>query len=132
MKLFLSRSHADREIAREMGSRLSAAGFNVWEDDQVVPGENWALAVGRALEEADAMIVLLSPDAMASEAVSREIEYALASPRYRNRLMSVLVKPTRQIPWILRKLPVVRLYEDPAKGAERVVEGVRQMVKATN
>jgi hypothetical protein len=132
MKLFLSHSQADREVARKLSSRLSAAGFNVWEGEEVGPGENWALAVGKALEEADAMIVLLSPRAMKSDALGHEIEYALASPRYKNRLIPVLLRPTRRIPWILRKLPLIRLYEDPEEGADRIVDGVRQLGKANN
>jgi len=131
MKVFLSYSAADRDLARELISRLRAEGFEVWQDDEVAPGDNWALAVGKALEESDAMIVLLSPEAAESEWVEREVEYALTSPRYKNRLLPVVVKPTRRIPWILRKLPLIRLYEDPVDGTDRVVDGVRQLAKAT-
>ena len=131
MKLFLSYSSSDRELARGLISRLVAEGFEVWQDEEVAPGDNWALAIGKALEESDAMIVLLSPDAAKSEWVGRDVEYALTSPRYRNRLLPVVVRPTRRIPWILRKLPLIRLYEDPAGGTDRVVAGVRQLAKAT-
>ena len=131
MKVFLSYSAADRELARELVSRLRAEGFDVWQFDELAPGDNWALAIGKALEESDAMIVLLSPDAAKSEWVEREVEYALTSPRYKNRLLPVVVKPTRRIPWILRKLPLIRLYEDPVDGTDRVVDGVRQLAKAT-
>ncbi len=131
MKLFVSYSGSDKELARELISRLVAEGFEVWQDVEVHPGDNWPLAVGKALEESDAMIVLLSPDAAESEWVGREIEYALTSPRYKNRLIPVIVRPTRRIPWILRKLHLIRLYEDPAEGTDRVVDGGRQLAKAT-
>jgi len=132
MRVFLSHSHKDGELARELVSRLAAEGFRVWDDAELVPGDNWALAIGKALEESDAMIVLLSPDAARSDSVVREVEYALTSPRYKNRLLPVVVRPTARIPWILRKLPLIRLYENPAEGTDRVVEGVRQLAKATN
>ncbi|MFW6162148.1 MAG: toll/interleukin-1 receptor domain-containing protein [Planctomycetota bacterium] len=131
MKVFLSYSAADKDLATDLISRLRAEGFEVGQDEEVGPGDNWALAIGKALEESDAMIVLLSPDAAKSEWVEREIEYALTSPRYKNRLLPVLVKPTRRIPWILRKLPLIRLYENPVDGTDRVVDEVRQLAKAT-
>jgi len=132
MKVFLSHSSSERSLAMDVASRLSAAGFRVWHGEEVPPGENWALAVGKALEDSDAMVVLLSPDAVKSQAVGHEIEYALSSPRYRNRLLPVVVRPTRGIPWILRRLPIIRLYDQPGAGADRIVEGVRELVQATN
>jgi hypothetical protein len=131
MKVFVSHSRSDEGFARELVSRLAAEGFKVWHGDEVSPGDNWALKVGKALEESDAMVVLLSPDADKSDYVRRDIEYALGSPRYRNRLLSVVVRPTRRIPWILRKLPLIRAYEHPEQGTDQVVDGVRHLLKAT-
>lgn len=132
MKVFVSHSSSESDLARDLASRLSAAGFQVWDDDKLLPGDNWALAVGKAMEESNAMVVLLSPEAVRSRFVSHEIEYALGSPRYRDRLLPVLVRPTKRIPWILRRLPLIRFYDNPADGADRIVEGVRKLAKATN
>lgn len=60
------------------------------------------------------MVVLLSPDSMKSEWVRGEIEYALGSRNYEGRLIPVLVRPTREIPWILREFQILQA-DDPAK-----------------
>ena len=87
----------------------------MWDTDlDVLPGDNWAAEVGRALEESEAMVVLLTADAINSPNVKREIEYALGAKRYSNRLIPVAVGdrerlPTHEIPWIVRRLPWVEL-----------------------
>jgi len=131
-KVFLSHSASERSLAMDLASRLSAAGFRVWHGEEVPPGDNWALAVGKALEDSDAMVVLLSPDAVKSQAVGREIEYALSSPRFKNRLLPVVVKPTLGIPWILWRLPMIQLRDQPGADVDRIVEGVRKLVHTSN
>ncbi len=132
MKIFISYCQSDRNWARELISRLSAEGLQVWDSDQeVAPGENWSLKAGKALEESDTMIVLLSPDSMASPWVRREIDYALSSSKYKDRLILVVTSPTEDIPWILRKLRPINLYKNPARASKRIVDDVRHMAEAT-
>jgi len=128
MKVFLSYAVADRDVARELASRLSAAGLDVWDSDQqTVPGENVPLRIGKALANSDAMVLLLSPAALRSEWAQREWEYALVTPNFDGRLIPVLVRPTRSIPWILRTLQPVRLYENPERGKKQLVERVQKL-----
>ena len=56
-----------------------------------MPGDNLGHEVARALEESQAMVVLLTPEALHSPWVKWEIECALSGTRYRNRLIPVLV-----------------------------------------
>jgi hypothetical protein len=131
MNIFISHSTADREFAEDLASRLVEAGHAVWRDGlDVSPGENIALRSGRALERSDAMIVLLSPDAVESRWVRGEIEYALSSPKFEGRLIPVVVRPTKRIPWILRTLSSVRLYRDPRRGRKLIVDRLRHLAKA--
>ena len=117
MKVFLSHSHADAPLAARVSAALRRSGLEVWDTDlDVLPGDNWAAAVGRALEESEAMVVLLTVDAINSPNVRREIEYALGAKRYSNRLIPVAVGdrerlPTHKVPWIVRKLPWVELQD---------------------
>src|SRR5436190_1526828 len=116
MKVFVSYSADDGEVAKEVVSRLTKAGFNVWDpSDSLYPGDNWPLEIGKALQNSDAMVVLISPKSMKSDWVRREIDYALGSPRYKGRLIPVMVKPARDFPWILKRLPIVRLGDDLPK-----------------
>jgi hypothetical protein len=121
MNVFLSYTEADAKWAGQLRAALASAGYEVWNPAaDLEPGHNWHLEVGRALERSDAMVVLLSPSSVHSPSVVSEIEYALSDARFRGRLIPVLVKPTADIPWILRRLPLVRATKDAAETAERI------------
>lgn len=122
MRVFLSHSAADREVARELGDRLEAAGLDVWDaGSEVLPGDNAHLKIGEALQSSNAMVVVWSPEAVKSDAVQQEVQFALGSARYQGRLVSVISKPTRDIPPVLRRLPLVHLRGQSLKDASRRV-----------
>ncbi len=80
----------------------------------LLPCDHWAAEVARALEESQAMVVLLTPDAAGSAHVRREMAYALGANRYSNRLFPVVIGdrtrlPTSEIPWIVRRRPWLHL-----------------------
>ncbi len=139
-KVFISYAHADQAAAQRVARQLGAAGLDVWFDrDKLQPGDNWALALGRAIADSDALVVLLSPDALASEWVQREIEYALTEQRYKNRVVPVVVRPTRNVPWILRNFQMLdfRTEEDLGGkiatliGAKPAAHGARRRAAKT-
>ena len=89
-----------------------------------LPGDNWAANVGRALEESEAMVVLLTPAAVDSPYVMHEIEYALGAKNYSNRLVPVLVGDpervsTESVPWVVRGMRWVYL-DDHGRGVPEV------------
>ncbi len=104
MQVFLSYSQKDHKSAEQLAFQLQKAGLEPWLDSwKVNPGSNWALEVGRALESSEAMVVLLSPEYLASPHSEYEIKFAIGSPNYKNRLIPVLLKPVPELPWILRR-----------------------------
>ena len=115
MQVFISHSHSDSPLAARVSRALRKAGLQVWDPDlHLFPGDNWPAEVGRALEESDAMVVLLTPSSISSPHVKAEMMYALGSKSYRNRLIPVAVGgreqlPKGEIPWIVRKLHWVDL-----------------------
>lgn len=126
MKAFISYSGSDEKWADLLRQKLPKAGIDVWNPDtEIAPGENWGLKYGKGLEASDAMIVLLSPDSAKSDWVRHEIEYALGSPRFRDRLIAVLVRPTANIPWILEKQHFIRAGDD----ADKIVRDVAVALK---
>lgn len=128
MKVFISHTATDGDLARELASSLSAAGLEVWDSElETGAGENVPLRIGKALAEANAMIVLLSPAAMQSDWMRREWEYALGARQYDGRLVPVVVRPTEAIPWILRELAPVVLYENPRRAKNRIVKRMREL-----
>jgi hypothetical protein len=128
MKVFISYSEADEKWVRSLRSRLTEEGFEVWNSaSDIAPGDNWLLKSGRALQAADAMIVLLSPDSAKSDWVRSEIEYALSSPQFRGRVIPLLIKPTEDVPWILHKLHFIRATKDVDETINRVVATLQKL-----
>ena len=130
MRVFLSYAAGDDELARRIAQGLQREGFEVWWDEIILPGDNWADEVAHALKNSQAMVVLLTPAGLQSKWVQREIEFALVNESFRRRLIPVLVGDERHIsleaiPWILRRLPMVRL-----SGASEVEAKVSEIARA--
>ena len=126
MKVFISHSGSDEKWADLLRQYLPKEGIEVWDpSSEIAPGENWGLKYGKGLENSDAMVVLLSPDSAKSDWVKHEIEYALGSPRFRDRLVTVLVRPTADIPWILERQQLIRASGDSAKTVREVAGALK-------
>ncbi len=132
MNVFISYSHKDEALARKVGKALQVAGLDVWDAElEILPGDNWAEKIAKALKESDAMVVLLTPEALSSSAVRREIDYALSRKAFSGRLIPVLVGAEEeiledQVPWILRHLNLIKL---PVSGSDED-EGIRKIAEA--
>jgi len=129
MKVFISHAHENKALAKNLGDALKRAGWDVWDDQQILPGDNWAEKVGQALEESQAMVVLLTGNSLSTN-VRREIEYALGKKSLKNRLIPVLVGSevnisTQSFPWILNHLKMIKLSE-----SGREEDGIKQITEA--
>ena len=86
--VFISYSHADRDCAAQIATRLIAAGFSVWWDDRLSPRKPWDEAIEAELARAAAVLVLWSPEAVQSEWVKIEAKYA----KERDKLLPVMIR----------------------------------------
>jgi hypothetical protein len=128
MKIFLSHATKDRELAQKLAERLGREGFAVWNaEEQIAPGDNWAKVIGKALDESDLMVILLTPGAMESEFLRKDIEFAISTKKYEGRVFSVFVGPANKasgsVPWILLKLPYRQV-----ESAQQLGRAVRQIL----
>jgi len=71
--VFISYSHSDAEYALEIAQELDRRGFSFWIDTNILPGERWTKEVVDNLNNASALIVIMTPEADRSEWVEREI-----------------------------------------------------------
>jgi len=127
MRVFLSYARADKELAKKLGDQLAGKGFDVWDPGrEILPGDNWALKLGDALEMSDAVVVILSPDSVQSESVQREIQFALGDPKKQGRLFPVLARRATQVPWILKKLKIL----DAGRGIGNVTWKIASALRA--
>ena len=131
MKVFISHSRTNKPLVRRVLSALKQAGLEVWDDEyDTYPSDNWAKLTGEALEQADAMVALLTPDALDSIIVHREISFALGNIRFENRLIPVLIGVDRsaavkKFSWVIHNLnPIVM----PASDEQE--ESINQITQA--
>jgi hypothetical protein len=129
MQVFFSYSPADRDFARQLAKEITNWGFRVWmSTDELLPGANPWLEIGKALENSQALVILISPDSLKSEWLNSQLEYALGNEKFRDRVFPVLVRPTKQIPWILEKLKTYDVTLDKNEPS-RIGELIAQRLK---
>ncbi len=76
-QLFISYSRVNTDFAHELSTRLITLGFSLWRDrSQMDAGEDWWRQIQEAIREVETMVLLLSPQALASPVVAREWRYA--------------------------------------------------------
>lgn len=118
MKVFISYSSKDEALATKIVASLEDAGLDAWFNKrEIMPGDNWAEKIAQGLKESNAMVVLVTADAMESDAVRNDISYALSEKAFRKRLIPVLVGdsgdfPSDSIPWIFNRLKTIKLSRD--------------------
>ena len=130
MKIFLSYAGKDSGLALQLAERLRSEGFVVWiAEEEIVPGDNWAKKTGKALDDADLMVFLLTPSALESDRLQQDIGFAIIGKKYAGRVFSVFVGSTLQagkgMPWILRKLPHRQVAS--AAGFSKVVKDIQDL-----
>jgi formylglycine-generating enzyme required for sulfatase activity len=80
--VFISYSSYDYLIAGIMYDRLKAAGFTVWWDQRITPGEPYKDEIMTELNNAKAVVVVWTPDAVNSEWVQKEARRAIQLRKY--------------------------------------------------
>jgi hypothetical protein len=70
-RVFVSYSHKDKEFASQLSTscaQLRRDGWiHLWSDAEILPGSNWREDIHAALEQADLVVLLISPDFIQSD-----------------------------------------------------------------
>lgn len=133
MKVFMNHSQQAKPLARRIVKALREAGLDVWYDeDEIYPGDNWAKITGEGLEESDAMVVLLTPDAPDSPNVKRNVYFALINNRYAWRVVPVLAGIDDAIAlenffWIVTHLKTIKIstVDKQEEGIDEITQALR-------
>lgn len=132
MQVFISHTASDRDLAGKLARKLTEHGLSPWWGDQVLPGDNWAEAVGKALEASDALVVILSADAVPSQFVKRDVEFVLGRKRFKDRVITILPESLDAMDtsafWVLSRGKRLDLYayEDKDAALGQVVDWLKQ------
>ena len=117
--VFLSHTRADKAFARKLGNDLLRNGLRVWIDEaEIKVGESLIGKISEGINSADYLAVILSPDSVRSEWVTREVEIALTQ-EINGRRMKVLPLLFRQceVPAFLLAKLFVDFTKEEAYGA---------------
>jgi WD40 repeat protein len=105
-KIFVSYSRRNKNFAERIARDLSDAGLEVWIDfRQIHAGEHWQDEIFRGIERSDIIVVCLSPAAVVSEWVQREVNAAREQGKLIIPVMAVdaykLLTETENMRWLL-------------------------------
>lgn len=109
MKIFISYSRVDKETVLKIVEALSDYDITFWMDVRNIPhGSNWDMEVQRGLDGSDLMLIMLSPDSVASQNVADEWNYFLTKDK---PVIPVVIRPC-DIPFRLARRQYVDVSKD--------------------
>ena len=106
-------------MAIRLAELLRAHGVPVWfSETNIVGAQQWHDEIGAALDRCDWFVVLLSPGAIASKWVKRELLFALENDRYIGHIVPVHYRDCdyKQLSWTLGAFQTVDLAGDFTAG----------------
>ncbi len=123
--VFLSHTHCDKPFVERLASDLKHMGVNVWYDSwEIKVGESLTWRIEQGIGESRYLAVVLSPEALASEWVRRELGAGLAKQAADRRVSLLPIRYRAcDIPWLLRD----RRYADFTTDYE---DGLAQLAQA--
>ena len=124
-KLFLSHASEDRPFVNKLATFLTEQKIPFWYSKRnLVGAQQWHDEIGKALKTCDWFLVVLSPAAVKSKWVKRELLYALQIDHYENRIIPVRLKrcDDESLSWTLASLQHV----DFSKGFNK---SCRELIK---
>ena len=89
--VFISYARKDAKLVDELRHQLKEAGFEVWTDSVLRPGNDWRHEIDEAIRNAFALLVIITPAAKSSEYVTYEWAFALGLGI---KVIPVIVKAT--------------------------------------
>lgn len=114
IEVFISYSHRDEALREELGKHLSALRrenvIGLWHDRMIGAGDEWKGEIDRRLESAGIILLLASPDFMASD-YCYDIEMSRALERHAEGAAIVIPIVLRPVDWL--KTPLAQLQSLP-------------------
>jgi hypothetical protein len=115
---FISYSRADSDFVIKLAQDLRQAGVSVWLDQiDISPGERWDKSVQNALKNCSSLLVVYSPNSVASDNVMDEVYYVLGEKR---KVIPILYRAC-EVPFRLQRLQYIDFTENHALGMKKLV-----------
>jgi hypothetical protein len=123
---FLSHSSLDQDFVTRVADGLRRHGVPVWYSRTNIMGaQQWHDEIGAALQRCDWFLLVLSPNAVASMWVKRELIFALQQNRFENRIVPLLWQSCDfdRLSWVLPSFQIIdfqRTFEDGCRDLLRL------------
>jgi hypothetical protein len=111
-EIFLSHSHHDERLTVRIAEELRRHGIPAWYSERhVVGAQQWLDQIGFALKRCDWFAVVLTPEAISSMWVKRELSAALMDTKFDGRIVPLLAKDCDPgtLAWPLTALQTISL-----------------------
>jgi hypothetical protein len=128
--VFLSYSSRDTDLVKRLIASLNKAGHTVWVDRrEIAGGARWPGEIVDAIEAAAAVLVALSPAAMDSEHVRKELALAVDATKL---ILPVWIERTtvsKKLKYYLADVQQIDLASDFEAGLQAVLNALEPIVK---
>jgi hypothetical protein len=120
-KVFISYSSKDREFVERLVRDLDAADVDTFYDQRIKPGDSWAESLARAVESAEFLLVVLSPDSVSSKWVEQEVRIGLTREADGQAHVIPLLLHPCEIPPLLADKTYASFDQDYQTGLSRIL-----------
>src|SRR5258708_1421865 len=129
ISVFISYSRTDTAFVDRLERDLQASGFGTWVDrSKLTGGQNWLDELESAIDTCQVLLVILSPEAVASKSVRMEYRYAQST----NKLVIPLeYRACPKKPIDLNSIQLVNFKKSYEEGLKDIVTILKNLEKAT-
>jgi hypothetical protein len=140
---FVSYAHRDKVLVYNALRSFHENGLYMWYDDGIPPAEEWQNEIAQKIMESAMLVVFLSPNAVSSSYVNREIQFALSENK---PILPIFIEETSLTPslklclhqyqscffhklnWQKRAIKVMRKVLDKASDPAHVNKKIRHEI----
>ena len=123
-EVFLSHASPDHAKARRLRDVLIAHDVPVWFSPHHIKGaQQWQDEIGKALERCDWFMIVLTPHAVRSMWVNRELKHALKEKRYEDHIIPLLFKKCdpSELSWVLPQFQLIDFTNEYGAACEQLL-----------
>jgi hypothetical protein len=125
LRLFISYSRKNLAFAFDLARKLKQHGYPVWFDKaELAGGDDWLREIERALAGSDILLLIASPDALASQYVTLEYTTFAGAGK---PVIPVLIEPVTDMPREISALQYIDLTNVPDR--QRQLELILQAIR---
>jgi hypothetical protein len=108
-ELFISHGDEDRDFVSRLAEVLQRHGVPHWYSKRILGAQPWHDEIGTALARCEWFLLVLTPEAIESKWVKRELLYALRAKHYGDRIIPLLLRPCdpEKLSWTLAGFQLV-------------------------